>query len=100
MNNMRHARIAAACVAALSLMSLAAPAAQAAISGYGVPCRGAVADGRAFLTALGRDPHTNDPKIVMQKLDELAPLIAGQPATQLHRYRAAIHEKCFVWNQD
>ncbi|MFF8833157.1 hypothetical protein [Streptomyces sp. NPDC015131] len=99
MNTSRPARPAtrALVLTLTALAALAVPAtAHAAPAAYSPQCRSDVAEGRAFLTKLGRNPHTNDPKVVLQKLDEVFPLIAGQPAQLAARIRADIVRSCFA----
>ncbi|WP_231655855.1 hypothetical protein, partial [Streptomyces clavuligerus] len=94
----RPARITAASLAAAALLSLAAPVARAVTTGadaYSPACRTAVVEARIFLTGLGRDPHTSDPRVIMGKLDEIVPLVGGQTAVTLQRHRVAVATKCF-----
>ncbi|MEV1008760.1 hypothetical protein [Streptomyces sp. NPDC049881] len=95
MNRSRSVRLAATSLAAAALLSLAAPAAQAGTADYSQACRGEVAEARAWLTSLGHNPHTNDPKVVRQKLVDLVPLVSGQVVAVLYDHEADIYRECF-----
>ncbi|MER5928946.1 hypothetical protein [Streptomyces sp. NPDC002054] len=96
----RSARFAVpAAMAAACLVATLAPAAHAAATapvGYSPACRTLVADGRAWLTKVGRDPHTSDPVVVQRMLKETLPLIGGETRRQVENLIRDIHEECYV----
>ncbi|GHI83325.1 hypothetical protein [Streptomyces xanthophaeus] len=77
------------------LTTIGATTAHAAPTGYDAACRSKVTEARDWLKLYGRDPRTNDPRKVLEKIDEVLPLINGQVAHQLLLLRGNVSMKCF-----
>jgi hypothetical protein len=92
-------RAVTAVLAGVSLVAVAVPVASASTVGtqdYSPYCRAEVADARAWLTSMGRNPGTNDPKVVYRALESVLPLIGGQTHQMVLALMQRIQNTCYI----